>query len=167
MALRRAALASAELNAEERVRACVVLSSALRRQGSWHDAEEAANAAVELAEELSDPRLRASSKLELGTLMLLAFEEERSLREADPLAAAMSNLDAAAHLYQSLGSIELYACLLAIGRALSICDDDPRGIYARITRDLVGPEWVARGARRRRGSGARLARCRARAAQRQ
>jgi hypothetical protein len=80
--------------------------------------------------------------------MLLAFEERRPTEETDPLSLAMRSLDEAARLYESLDSVDFYACLLAIGRALAAAEEDPRGLYARVTRDLVEEKWVmaARGA---------------------
>jgi hypothetical protein len=138
----RAALADEGLNRDERARGFTNLAFAYRRAENWTAAERAATAAVKLAEKASNQRAIAGAKLELGTLMLLAFEDHESVAEPDPLSVAITNLDAAAQLYQSLDSIDFYACLLAIGRVLEITKDDPRGLYARITKDLVAEKWV-------------------------
>lgn len=141
--LYRAALKSSELSVDDRVRGLASLASVLRRSGEWRDAERAASAALELSDDASDPSLQALAKLELGTVMVLAFEAEAELEESDPLSIAMGHLDDAAKLFESLDRIDFYACLLAIARALSLCGEDARGIFARITSDLVAPKWDA------------------------
>jgi hypothetical protein len=105
------------------------------------EAEQVARNAVALGTELSDPGALARAKLEHGTLLLAAFDVATPVREAVPLEAALQSLDGAAEIYESLGSIDFYSCLLAIGRILSLHDEDPRPVYARIITDLADERW--------------------------
>jgi len=139
--LLRAALADAALQPGERVVGLSSLASALRLDRRWMEAEQVARDAVALATALSEPRALARAKLEHGTLLLTAFEAAAPVREEIPLEAALESLDGAAEIYESLGSIDFYPCLLAIGRILSISEEDPSALYARITTDLVEERW--------------------------
>jgi hypothetical protein len=139
------ALADQNLHLVDRVRGLAHLASAYRRSENWAEAERAATSAVEFAEKAKDPGAKARAKLEFGTVMVLAVDEDHAVENADPLGAALASLDEAAQLYQSLDSVDFYASLLAIARALEITEQDSRGVYARITRELVQEKWVAAG----------------------
>jgi len=138
-----AALADERLGLDDRVGGLATLAGAYRRRGSWPEAERAATRAMALADTTKDPRTKARAKLEFGTTMLLAVEEHHPVETPDPALAALTTLDAAAKLYESQGSVDFYATLLAIARALELAGDDTRQMYARITRELVQEKWIA------------------------
>lgn len=139
--LLRAALADAALDPPDRVFCLSSLASALRLGGRWMEAEQVARNAVALGTALSNPDALARAKLEHGTLLLTAFDAAAPLREAVPLEAALQSLDGAAEIYESLDSVDFYPCLLAIGRVLSLCDEDPSPVYSRIITDLAEERW--------------------------
>jgi hypothetical protein len=136
-------LADAALDPIDKVLGLASLASALRFDERWKEAEQVAEEAVALASELSEPCALARAKLEHGTLLVLAFEAEAPLAEAEPLEVALQSLDQAAEIYESLGRIDFYPCLLTIGRLLSLSGEDPRPVYDRIITDLAEDPWQA------------------------
>ncbi|HVY32093.1 MAG TPA: hypothetical protein VHB79_36405 [Polyangiaceae bacterium] len=126
---------------DDRVRYLTEVANLCCRAASWREGEQVARAAVGLAEYSGDSAMKALASLRLGTLMIQAFEHGYGGDEEDSLSAALAHLDGAAEIYESIGSLDFYPCLLAIARTLEICEDDPRGVYARITADLTGEKW--------------------------
>lgn len=76
--------------------------------------------------------------------MLSIYEEEISCAEPDPWARALAAIEAATEVYERLGTIDFYTCLLTLARVVEAAGDydSAMGIYARVTRELGDNRWA-------------------------
>lgn len=141
----RQALGSRNLCPNERVHVMCHLASNYRLVGEWDTAKMTAREAVAIAHRLENKRGEAHALLTLGTIFLCLFHEDNDANSGHSshiFGEAMDSLDGAAGLYQELGLIDFYTCLLTIGQALQgLGESSAEGIYARITRELCDERW--------------------------
>jgi hypothetical protein len=79
------------------------------------------------------------AEVTLGTLLLIMFEDEIvPTSSGDLFWDALESLDRAASLYEELGLIDTYTCLLTIAQGFRFVEEIGRadGVYARIAREL-------------------------------
>jgi hypothetical protein len=120
------------------------LASMYRLLERWDDAETAARGAVEAGKASGSLRAEAHAQVTLGTLLLAMFQDEIAGTTSDDLFGdAMDALDRAATVYEELGLIDFYTCLLTMAEALRFVEEHAgaEGIYARIARELSDEKW--------------------------
>jgi hypothetical protein len=117
-----------------------MIAYALERAAALREAGDLAGEAGLLRSlEAIDPEDRsalANARLDLGTRFLQSIEESE---ETSPqrFQLGVQATQAATQALESLGTIRFYSALFILARYIELGESDPRGIYARITRDLA------------------------------
>ena len=117
-----------------------MIGYALERAATLREAGDLAGEAALLrsleAIEPADRSALANARLDLGTVLLQNIEESEETSQ-QRFELGVEATQAATRALEGLGTIRFYSALFILARYLELGKTDPRGIYARITRDLA------------------------------